>query len=162
MKERQASHEMDMIRISPEQPDSADARTLIEELDTYLAPLYPPSSQHGLSVAALIAEKVDFFVLRSGGAAAGCGGVKFYGRDYAEIKRMYIRPSFRGKGLGKRVLNHLETHASRKGIPIIRLETGIWQPEAQRLYESLGYRSRSPFGEYGKDPLSLFYERELR
>lgn len=149
-------------RITRERPDSDEAKTLIAELDTYLAPLYPPTSQHGLSVAALIAEQVDFFVLRLGDVAAGCGGVKFYGREYAEIKRMYVRPSFRGKGLAKRMLSHLEAHADREGISILRLETGIRQPEARRLYESLGYRIRSPFGDYKEDPLNLFYEKDLR
>ncbi len=151
-----------MTTITRERPDSDDARTLIAELDAYLAPLYPQQSQHGLSVAALIAENVHFFVLRRENSAAGCGGVKFYGREYAEIKRMYVRTSFRGQGLGKRLLNYLETFASGEGIPIIRLETGILQPEAQRLYESLGYRSRSPFANYGEDPLSLFYEKDLQ
>lgn len=149
-------------RITRERPDSDEAKALIAELDTYLAPLYPPTSQHGLSVAALIAEQVDFFVLRYGDVAAGCGGVKFYGRDYAEIKRMYMRPSFRGKGLAKRMLTHLEDHAGRQGIFILRLETGIRQPEAQGLYEAMGYLIRSPFGEYKEDPLSLFYEKDLR
>lgn len=58
-------------RITRERPDSDEAKALIAELDTYLAPLYPPTSQHGLSVAALIAEQVDFFVLRYGDVAAG-------------------------------------------------------------------------------------------
>lgn len=144
-----------------ERPDSVEAKALIRELDDYLGPLYPPTSQHGLSVAALIAEKVDFFVLRCGNVAVGCGGVKFY-EEYAEIKRMYVRPSFRGKGLAKRMLAHLEAHAVRAGIFLLRLETGIRQPEAQGLYEALGYRIRPPFGEYSEDPLSLFFEKDLR
>src|SRR6185436_336826 len=78
--------------ITAERPNTPDAIALITELEAVLEPLYPRESRHGLSVERLMAEAVPFFVLRSGGIAAGCGGVKLFGTTYGEIKRMYVRP----------------------------------------------------------------------
>ena len=147
--------------IIAERPDAEEARALIDELEAYLASLYPASSRHGFSVEKLMDEDVAFFIVRCDGAAAGCGGLKVYSQEYAEIKRMYVRPGFRGKGLAKQMLHHLEEQARRQGVMVVRLETGIFQPEALGLYERLGYRRRAPFGEYVEDPLNLFYEKRL-
>jgi putative acetyltransferase len=149
------------ITIAQERPDTPEAVALIAELEAFLNPLYPPESRHGLSVAALISQGVDFFVARRAGAAAGCGGVLCVGRDYAEVKRMYVRPTFRGQGIGALILGQLEQHALARGIQVLRLEMGIAQPEAQRLYERAGFRQIPPFGAYRPDPLSLFYEKRL-
>jgi GNAT superfamily N-acetyltransferase len=147
--------------ITPERPDTADARALIDELETHLTPLYPRESRHGYSVDKLIAEGVAFFVIRHDGVPAGCGGVQFHGTEYGEIKRMYVRPRFRGLGLGRLMLDHLADHARRHGVGALRLETGIHQQAAIRLYESEGFVSIPPFGAYREDPLSLFYEKRL-
>ena len=58
-------------------------------------------------------------------------------------------------------MSHLEEHLLKSGIKIARLETGIKQPEALRLYRKLGYLERSPFASYHEDPLSIFMEKEL-
>jgi len=92
------------ITITPERPDSTDAIALIQELDAHLSPLYPNESRHGFPVEKLLAEGVPFFVLRSDAVPAGCGGVKLVGTDYGEIKRMYVRPQFRGLGFGRLIL----------------------------------------------------------
>jgi putative acetyltransferase len=147
--------------IASERPDSPDARALIAELDAYLIPLYPIESHHGYPVEKLLAERVDFFVTRFDGAAAGCGAVKFFAEGYGEIKRMYVRPAFRGRGLGRRMLAHLEAFAAGRGVERLRLETGIRQAEAIGLYERAGYRRIDPFGEYRPDPLSYFFEKRL-
>lgn len=147
--------------IAPERPDTPDAQALIAELDAYLTPLYPPESCHGYSVEKLIAEAVAFFVIRHDGLPVGCGGVKFFGTEYGEIKRMYVRPQFRGRGFAKRMLNHLADYARQQGVGLLRLETGIYQVASIKLYEQMGFRSIPPFGEYQEDPLSIFYEKSL-
>jgi putative acetyltransferase len=147
------------ITIQPERPDTVEAVALIRELEAALDPLYPSESRHGFSVGKLIAEKVAFFVLRYEGAPAGCGGVKLFGTEYGEIKRIFVRPQFRGKGLSKLIMEHLAEYARERGIPILRLETGIYQPEAIGLYERLGYQRIGPFGEYKEDPLSIYFEK---
>lgn len=152
---------MPNISIEPERPDTADARALVAELEAYLAPQYPPASQHGLSVEQLIQEQVAFFVLRCDGKPAGCGGIQYFGTEYAELKRFYIRPGFRKNGLGRRLLGYLEEDARVQGIFLVRLETGILQQDAMHLYEKAGYRSIPAFGPYAPDPLSAFYEKRL-
>lgn len=147
--------------ISRESPDSPDATALIAELEGELVPLYPQASRHGYSVDKLIAQGVAFFVVRHDGAAAGCGGVQLYGSEYGELKRMYVRPAYRGLGLAKRLLEHLADHARNHGVLLLRLETGIHQHAAIGLYEQVGFRPVAPFGSYRDDTLSRFYEKTL-
>jgi GNAT superfamily N-acetyltransferase len=147
--------------IAAECPDTVDATTLIRELDGYLEPLYPQESRHGFSVEQLLRESVAFFVMRHDGIPAGCGGVKLFGTAYGEIKRMYVRPQFRGLGLGKLMLQHLADYAQHQGVTVLRLETGIYQREAIGLYERFGFQCIPPFGAYKEDPLSVFYEKHL-
>jgi GNAT superfamily N-acetyltransferase len=149
------------VVISLERPDSVDAKTLIEELEAYLIPLSPPESRHGYSVEKLLEENVPFFIIRDNETPAGCGGVKLFGSEYGEIKRMYIRPQFRGLGYAKLMLDHLAEYARRHGVEILRLETGIEQRAAISLYERAGFQSIPPFGEYKPDPLSRFYEKRI-
>jgi GNAT superfamily N-acetyltransferase len=147
--------------ISLERPDSDDARALITELDAYLVPLSPRESRHGYPVEKLMQEDVPFFILRDNGVPAGCGGIKLFGTDYGEIKRMYIRPQFRGLGFAKLMLDHLADYARSRGVALLRLETGIYQHAAIALYERAGFQSIPPFGEYKPDPLSRFYEKRI-
>ena len=147
--------------IVEERPDSVEALQLIAELDTYLDPLYPQESHHGFSVEKLLQEAVAFFVMRHEGTGAGCGGVKLFGTEYGEVKRMYIRPHFRGLGLGRLMLNHLAEYARQHRVGVLRLETGIYQTEAIGLYERWGFARIPPFGEYKEDPLSLFFEKRI-
>jgi GNAT superfamily N-acetyltransferase len=109
----------------------------------------------------LIAEAVAFFVLRADGRPAGCGGIKLVGREYGELKRMFVRREFRGAGFGEKLVEHLAAHALAHGVALLRLETGIHQQAAIRLYERLGFRRIPPFGPYTNDPVSLCYEKRL-
>lgn len=147
--------------IIAERPDSDVAMELIAELEAHLDPLYPAESRHGYSVEKLLSEGVTFFVLRCDGQPAGCGGIQLFGSEYGEIKRMYVRPAFRGLGMGKLMLERLEEYARSQGVYCLRLETGVHQREAIGLYERMGFEEIAPFGEYRDDPLSRFYERTL-
>jgi putative acetyltransferase len=152
------------VTIASERPDSPDAVTLVTELEAHLEELYPAASRHGFSVERLVGEGVRFFVLRSDGVPAGCGGILFVDDAddrYGEIKRMYVRPSFRGSGFGRLILEHLAEQARSNGVAVVRLETGIYQREAIALYERLGLVRIPPFGPYFVDPLSLCYEMRL-
>src|SRR5690606_1667283 len=95
------------VTIAPERPDTEEAMALIAELEAVLSPGYPSESRHGLNVEQLLAQGVAFFVSRVDGLAAGCGGVRLYGSEYGELKRMYVRPQFRGLGLAKQMVEHL-------------------------------------------------------
>ncbi|HEY7470007.1 MAG TPA: GNAT family N-acetyltransferase [Acidimicrobiia bacterium] len=144
--------------IDQARPDSPEARLVIAELESELVGLYPEESSHGYSVDKLLSEGVHFFLVNHDGNPAGCGGIQLY-RDYGELKRMFIRPPFRGLGLGRLLIDHLARHARDHDVPLLRLETGIHQHEAIRLYEGMGFERIPPFGPYRPDPLSIFYER---
>ena len=149
------------IEIVEVPPDSVDAVQLIGELDDHLlAHPYPPQSRHAFSVDKLVREGVVFFITYYEGKLAGCGGVKMFD-DYGEVKRMFVRPIYRGRGLGKAMLNRLAEYARNKGAKLLRLETGIYEVEAIGLYESWGFSRRTPFGEYVEDPLSVYLEKRL-
>lgn len=147
--------------ITAERPDTDEARLLIDELESHLAPFYPQTSRHGYSVKKLIQQRVAFFVTRQNGIPAGCGGVQFHGAEFGELKRMFVRPQFRRLGLAKLMLEHLEAYTREHNIHLLRLETGIYQKEAIGLYLRMGYLSCPPFGEYIDDPLSRFFEKKV-
>src|SRR5947209_15350849 len=118
------------VDITNDRPDSEAAAELIAELEAELKPIYPAKSRHGYSVEKLLREGVVFFVIRHDGRPAGCGGLQLFGTEYGEVKRMYVRPAFRGLGLGKRMIEHLAAVARSHGVERLRLETGIHQREA--------------------------------
>jgi putative acetyltransferase len=149
------------MRIELESPDQPAVTALIAALDAYLSRLYPPGSNHLLDVGALLAPGVIFAVARdAAGAVCGCGAVLPLGQG-GELKRMYVSPGLRGQGMGRALLAFLEQQSRQRRLQVLRLETGIHQPEALRLYETFGYTRRGPFGDYLPDPLSVFMEKRL-
>jgi putative acetyltransferase len=113
-----------------------------------------------LAPAALRGPEVAFFVARFRGNAVGCGAL--VRRDgYGEIKRMFVEAATRGHGVGRRLLAAIEHEARALGLPVLRLETGTRQPDAQQLYRSAGFRDIPPFGDYAADPWSVFMEKTL-
>ena len=78
---------------------------------------------------------------------------------FAELKRMYVRPAERGRGLAEAILRRLLDHAAERGIAVVRLETGVRQHAAIQFYERSGFVPTAPFGSYREDPESLYLER---
>ena len=95
-----------------------------------------------------------FIVAVDQGRIIGCGGFRRIGDGRAEIKRMYVDPTARGRGVGRQILSALEGRAVAAGYNEIWLETGSEQPEAISLYLSAGYRPSPPYGEFKDDPRS--------
>jgi putative acetyltransferase len=149
------------LAIAPVNPTNSAIVELVTELDEYLNPLYPPESRHGLNLAALSHESVTIFLASLANEPVGCGAIKRFATDYAEIKRMYVRPTCRGKGIGKQILNQLEAQAKSENINKLRLETGIHQLNAIALYQKCGFYEIPPFGNYKPDSLSRFFEKSL-
>ena len=79
----------------------------------------------------------------------------------AEIKRMFVSPAARGNNIGRLLLQKLQAVAIERGINVLRLETGIKQPEALALYRSAGFVEIGPFAHYRPDELSVFMEKTL-
>ena len=149
------------MHIKLESVDQPDVIQLISDLDAYQGALYPAESNYHLSVEALKAPNVLFAVARDDeDAVIGCGAIVLFD-GYGELKRMFVPPEQRGRGVAKAVMALLEAHAVQRNCRLLRLETGIYQPEAHGLYARAGYQRRGPYGDYPDDPLSVFMEKSI-
>jgi len=147
--------------IALEDPAKPDIIALLEDGERYGASLYPAESNHFLSIESLRANNVRFVVARDAGGIAVATGALALNDDWAELKRMWVVPEARGKGLSKALLADLEGKALEAGIDLLRLETGVDNHEALGLYDRSGFVRRGPFGDYRPDPLSVFMEKRL-
>jgi GNAT superfamily N-acetyltransferase len=148
-----------MIEIAPEAFDSDVAAELMAELRHELDARYGGDLEPG---AKPNTEDVMVFLLaREAGRALGCGALRSLGEPVVEIKRMYVRPEARGRGVGAAILTALEHEAVERGFRVVRLETGPLQPEALHLYERSDYREIPCFGAYAAGAASRCFERRL-
>ncbi len=153
------------LTIEPGDPRSAEAGLLLQKLDEALSRGYSPDQQHGLSVDALEEPHVHFFLAHQDGRAVGCGAVALFD-GFGEIKRMFAEADTRRSGVGKALVARFEDVARRHERPLLRLETGIYQHEALKFYERLGFKRRPAFGAYLDLPphtieTSIFFEKAL-
>ena len=102
-----------------------------------------------------------FLIARIEGSAAGCGGLCRFDEATAEVRRMYVVPQARGRGVGRELLGGLIAAARELGYARIRLETGNRQHEAEALYRSAGFAVIPCWGPYADDPKSVCLERAL-
>ena len=92
---------------------------------------------------------------------AACGAWREHGDGVVEIKRVYVEPAFRRRGLAQLIMGALEESAARAGHRAVRLNTGLRQPEALALYAQLGYRDVPGYGMYVNSPDARFLGKEL-
>lgn len=149
------------VIIEKEPPRQPAVMRLLEQSDAYAQSLYPAESNHLVDISALEKPSVAFFVARHEGEIVGCCALVDAGDGTAEIKRMFVDPEARGLKIGRRLLERIEAQGRDAGLSVIRLETGIYQPEAIGLYRTAGYADIGPFGTYQPDPLSLFMEKRI-
>lgn len=156
---------MDELSIQAVSAPTDEVRSLIGELDSVLGALYSAEQRHGLSLEAIFQPHIRFFLARLGTDAVGCGGVAFF-PDFAELKRMYVRDSARGRGVARAVLERIERETRAAGHALLRLETGVHQHDAMRLFTRWGFQPCGPFGDYAALPpraiaTSVFLEKRL-
>lgn len=152
------------LTISQESPWSDGVSTLIELLDEYLFARYPAEARHILDLDQLAQPNIVLLIARVDGTAVGCGAVRIFADvdpPYAEIKRMFVHPDYRGRGMAKAIIDALESAARERRMSLMRLETGIHQPEANGLYARQGYQLCGPYGEYVDNGISVFFEKIL-
>ena len=154
-----------MLAIQRQTAASEAARMLVGELEKVLAAEYPPEQRHGLALEALFKPHIHFFVATLDGAPAGCGGVALLD-GFAEVKRMYVRPTMRGQGVAQAVIARLAAVAGEHGYAVLRLETGDAQHAALRFYEREGFVRCGVFGDYARLPdgataTSVFMEKAI-
>ena len=139
------------VQISVEAPDSADARWCLEQYFRELAGRFETGFDPAKSIPANADELTPpagvFVVARLGGRPIGCGALKLKDRMIAEVKRMWVAADARGLGVGRRILEMLETRARDLGVSTLRLETNRTLEEAQALYRSCGYAEVEPFND---------------
>lgn len=148
-------------RIREGRPTDPDVRALIAELDAFNTALYPAESNHFDPPEKLAATRGVFLVAEGGAGLVGCGAAKHCG-EWAEIKRMFLKPEARGSGLAALILERLLDWARNEGLTLARLETGNVSEGALKLYRRAGFREVTAFPPYQPDPLSIFMERTLR
>jgi putative acetyltransferase len=154
------------MRISPEGLDAPGVSELFAAADAYGLSIYPPENYHALDAAEFARDEVTLLVARSDdGTAVGMAALveehEGDGAGFGELKRMFVHGAARGTGVGRALLDAVETLARDRGIRTLRLETGEPQADAVRLYERAGFVRIAPFGEYVTDPTSLCMEKPL-
>ena len=102
-----------------------------------------------------------FLVAEVDGAPAGCGGWRAFGDGVAELKRMYVEPSFRRRGIAAVLLAELERSAAAAGHRHLLLNSGDRQPEALALYARAGYAPVAGYGVYADAPGAVFLGKDL-
>jgi GNAT superfamily N-acetyltransferase len=145
---------------------SSVARALIDALNRELDERYP---EEGANFFHLDPDEVSegcgaYFIAYIANEPVGCGAVRRIGHDVAELKRMYVAPTARNRGVGRQILDALEAIARQLGATRLVLETGVRQPEALALYSRAGFTTIPLFGEYADTPhpeLSVCMAKEL-
>jgi putative acetyltransferase len=152
------------MRSGVEPFDSPDAIALCAAQQAEMLELYEGEADIGPArEASMFVEPHGVFLLLrdDGGRAVGCGGIARFDNARGEVKRMYVVPEARGRGLGRRLLDELEAEARRLGYASVVLETGDRQQEAVGLYESTGYERIPCYPPYDSRELSICYEKRL-
>jgi putative acetyltransferase len=152
------------VEIRRESFDSEAARALADALEAELLATYDGDPGSGGLPAASIFEPPNggvFLIGRIDGEAVACGGVARYDETTAEIRRMYVVPGARGRGLSRQVLEALEEKAAALGYSFVRLETGNLQAAAVGLYVSAGFQPVPRYGPFANDPKSVCFEKRL-
>jgi len=157
--------ELDNFSIEREVKLADDTVEMVLEVDAYTRTLYPAECCYGLQPRQLEDPQIHFFVIRENGYPVACGGIKIFDDNaddcFTEVKRMYVRSQNRGKGLARFLLQHLETLSKELGFHIMRLETGVKQPDAIALYEKMGFSRCPTYGDYATNDVNLYYEKHI-
>lgn len=165
-----------MIELTEEPYDGAVATELVRALNVEVNERYADEDQFtGEEAAAedeiylaevtaelVVAPHGAFLVAWSDGDAVGCGALKPTGQPgVAEVKRMYVLPTARRRGVSRRLLAGLEERATELGYQRLLLETGTAQPEAVALYESAGWGRIEPYGRWKDAPSSICFAKDV-
>ena len=152
---------MNALKICQVSPEDADLHVLIAELDRVLLVHYAREYIFAVDFSDAKVRAMTFCVAYLDGRPAGCGALRPLDGEVAELKRFFVSPAFRRRGVASAVLGFLEGEARRQGFSRIKLETGWKLPEAIALYKRFGYQDAAPYGEYIGSVQSYCMEKEL-
>jgi len=153
---------MNLTIIEDDLSGAAIAALLQLHLDEMFA-FSPPGSVHAMPLERLRQDDVTFYSAWDGGTLAGCGALKHLDAAHGELKSMRAAPDYRGRGVGRAILEHLLAEARARGYARVSLETGSHEPfaPARRLYQANGFLECPPFADYVLDAFSTCMTREL-
>jgi GNAT superfamily N-acetyltransferase len=141
--------------------DNSDFRKLIALLDEELQ--IRDGDEHSFYAQFNIIDKIRHVVVAyEADEAVGCGAIKEYESNVAEIKRMFVRTEQRGRGIARNILSDLETWAGELDFSECILETGLKQPEAIALYRKSGYETIPNYGQYSGVENSVCMKKTIR
>ena len=160
------------VTVAIEPPRQPEVERLLDGSTAYAQSLYPPESNFLLDVATLERPEVAFYVARDGERAVGIAALVIEAADSdersdapdaarGELKRMFVDPNARGRGVAAALLSRIEADAVARGIREIVLETGDLHDAAQSLYMRHGYREIPQFGQYVGEPHSVCFAKSL-
>ena len=142
--------------------DHPDAVGLVHRIQQYYLELYGGHDRDATDPAQFSPPQGLFLVGYLDGEPVACGGWRRRDESTAEIKRMYVADSARGRGLARRLLDELEATARAAGVGRIVLNTGFRQTDAMAFYERAGYRRTDDrFGHYGAIEGAFFFAKDL-
>ena len=149
-----------MISLRRTDSDDPDFIALVKLLDADLAER--DGAEHGFYAQFNKIDKIRHAVVCfENDQPIGCGAIKAFNDEAMEVKRMYVSPDGRNKGIATRVLAELEIWANELGYVQCVLETGRRQPEAITLYEKNGYRRTDNYGQYVGVENSVCFAKDL-
>jgi ribosomal protein S18 acetylase RimI-like enzyme len=141
--------------------DDPLAQYLVGEVQQEYVQRYGGPDQAVVDPAEFLPPQGLFLVAEVDGQPAGCGAWRALPDGAAEIKRVYVAPGFRRRGLAQEVVTRLERSAGAAGHRTVVLNTGDRQPEAIALYEGAGYRPVEGYGVYACSPGAVFLGKDL-
>lgn len=149
--------EINLVKVASDHPAFADlVAHLDEELKVFDGDMHEYYHQYNG-----VADLKHIILVYVNEVAVGCGAFKSFDQTTVEIKRMYVEPSFRRKGLAVKIIRELEQWASNLGNTRCILETGVTQEAAVKLYGGLGYQKIDNFGPYKDLSSSICFEKKL-
>jgi putative acetyltransferase len=152
----------DPVTIAVEPPRQPEVERLLDGSSAYAQSLYPPESNFLLDIATLERPEVTFYVARDGDRAVGIAALVAEAHATSgELKRMFVDPTTRGRGVAGSLIARIEADASARGIREIVLETGDLHHAAQALYRRHGFRNIPQFGQYVGEPHSVCFAKSL-
>lgn len=150
-----------MLQLIRTDASNADLRSLVMELDKDLA--IRDGDEHPFFAQYNKLDSIKYVVMAyDGEEAVGCGAIKEYTAGTMEVKRMYVPPHRRGRGIASLVLQELERWAVELGYTTCILETGLKQPEAIALYKKNAYTLIPNYGQYAGVAASVCFEKRIR
>ena len=141
--------------------DDPVAQDLVEQVQQEYVARYGGRDEAVVDPAEFLPPEGLFLAAEVAGEPVGSGAWRAMGAGVAEIKRVYVAPRLRRRGLAQLIVHTLERSAARSGHRSVVLNSGAEQPEALGLYEQLGYGPVTPYGVYACAPDAVFLGKDL-